>query len=243
MPSPPPQHMVTIACSPSMRSSSCSAFVTRMAPVAAERMPDGDGAAVRVDALHVGLELPLPREHDRRERLVDLDDVDVRHRQIVVGEQLARRGDRPFEHQHRVTADEARLHDPARGVTPSSRALSRDMSSTAPAPSAICDEVPAVCTPSGRPVGFSAASASSVVSRRPSSRATRCVGSGRLAVVVEIGGLDGHDLRLVAPLRPRLGGAVLGRLPKTSHPSRVIPHLSAMRSAPSNWLVSSWCAQ
>ena len=28
------------------------------------------------------------------------------------------------------------------------------MSRTAPAPSAICDDVPAVCTPSGRPVGL-----------------------------------------------------------------------------------------
>ena len=49
------------------------------------------------------------------------------------------------------------------------------MSSTAAAPSEICDELPAVCTPSSRATGFSVASFSSVVSRRPSSRTTLCV--------------------------------------------------------------------
>ena len=61
------------------------------------------------------------------------------------------------------------------GVRPSSLARSSVISSTAAAPSEICDELPAVCTPSGRATGFSVASFSSDVSRRPSSRATRCV--------------------------------------------------------------------
>ena len=60
----------------------------------------------------------------------------------------------------------------ARGVRPSSAAFSAVMSSTAAAPSEICEAEPAVCTPSSRATGLSVASFSSVVSRRPSSRAT-----------------------------------------------------------------------
>src|SRR4051812_3565828 len=43
----------------------------------AERMAERDRPSVRVHAIDVGPELALPREHDRGERLVDLDDVDV----------------------------------------------------------------------------------------------------------------------------------------------------------------------
>src|SRR4051794_11089618 len=74
---------------------------------AAERVTERDGAAVGVDALHVALVRELPREHDRRERLVDLDDVDVVDGEAVVVEELLGRGDRAFEHEHRVTPDEA----------------------------------------------------------------------------------------------------------------------------------------
>ena len=54
----------------------------------------------------------------------------------------------------------------ARGARPSSSAFSRAMSSTAAAPSEICDELPAVTVPSSLNAGLSAASASRVVSRR-----------------------------------------------------------------------------
>ncbi len=54
----------------------------------------------------------------------------------------------------------------ARGVSPSASAFSRAISSTAAAPSEICDALPAVTTPSGLNAGFNAASASSVVSGR-----------------------------------------------------------------------------
>ena len=60
----------------------------------------------------------------------------------------------------------------ARARRPSASARSAVISSTAAAPSEICDEEPAVWTPSGRATGLSVASFSSVVSRRPSSRAT-----------------------------------------------------------------------
>ena len=54
----------------------------------------------------------------------------------------------------------------ARGRRPSWSAFSRDMSSTAAAPSEICDELPAVMRPSSLNTGLSEASASSEVSGR-----------------------------------------------------------------------------
>ena len=54
----------------------------------------------------------------------------------------------------------------ARGFSPSALALSAAMSSTAAAPSEICDELPAVILPSGLKAGLRLASASSVVSGR-----------------------------------------------------------------------------
>src|SRR5216117_1985714 len=44
---------------------------------AAERVAERDRAAVDVHTAHVRVKLSLPREHDRSERLVDLDEVDV----------------------------------------------------------------------------------------------------------------------------------------------------------------------
>src|SRR5919199_3793102 len=49
----------------------------------AERVPERHRATVHVDAVHVGLELAPPRGHDRGERLVDLDEVDVAHLHAV----------------------------------------------------------------------------------------------------------------------------------------------------------------
>ena len=54
----------------------------------------------------------------------------------------------------------------ARGVSPSCSAFSRDMSSTAAAPSEICDELPAVILPSGLNAGLSCESFSRLVSGR-----------------------------------------------------------------------------
>ena len=45
----------------------------------AERVPDGDGAAVDVDLVLVDAEVPHRLDGHRRERLVDLDQVQVRH--------------------------------------------------------------------------------------------------------------------------------------------------------------------
>ena len=54
----------------------------------------------------------------------------------------------------------------ARGVSPSAFALSADISSTAAAPSEICEALPAVILPSGLNAGLSCESFSSVVSGR-----------------------------------------------------------------------------
>ena len=40
-------------------------------------MAQGDGATVDIDLVHIGFMRPRPREHDRGERLVDLDQVDI----------------------------------------------------------------------------------------------------------------------------------------------------------------------
>src|SRR3989442_9470809 len=48
---------------------------------AAERVAECDRAAVDVYTAHVRVKLSLPREHDRSERLVDLDEVDVVQRE------------------------------------------------------------------------------------------------------------------------------------------------------------------
>src|SRR5262245_54193644 len=61
---------------------------------AAERVPERDRTAVHVDALHVGVVLLRPREDDRRERLVDLDEVHVVEREAGPLEHLRGGGDR-----------------------------------------------------------------------------------------------------------------------------------------------------
>ena len=54
----------------------------------------------------------------------------------------------------------------ARGFSPSSSAFSRVISSTAAAPSEICEELPAVILPSSLKAGFSSESFSRLVSGR-----------------------------------------------------------------------------
>ena len=69
----------------------------------------------------------------------------------------------------------------ARGVSPSSSALASVIISTAAAPSEICDELPAVCTPSSRATGFSVASFSSVRLAQALVALDRVGRAGRLA--------------------------------------------------------------
>ncbi len=84
----------------------------RTAPGGAERVAEGDGAAVGVDPVGVGVELLLPGQHDRGEGLVDLEDVDVVDADAGALEQALGGVDRAGEHQHRVDADQAGVDDP-----------------------------------------------------------------------------------------------------------------------------------
>src|SRR4051812_45087293 len=70
----------------------------------AERVAERDRAAVDVDLGQVGAGLLLPREHHRREGLVDLDQVDVVDRQAGLLQGVRRRRDGRREHVDRVGA-------------------------------------------------------------------------------------------------------------------------------------------
>src|SRR5262245_34919812 len=78
----------------------------------AERVPERDRAAVHIDAVHVGLQLAPPGRDDRREGLVDLDQIDVVDLHPVAVEQLLRRRDGTGEHDHGVDADGGLVDDP-----------------------------------------------------------------------------------------------------------------------------------
>src|SRR3954454_18160760 len=76
-----------------------------------DRMAERDGAAVGVHVAEVRVHLTFPREHDRGERLVDLDRVEVVDRQAGPPEQVLRRVDRAGEHEDWVDAHEALVDD------------------------------------------------------------------------------------------------------------------------------------
>jgi hypothetical protein len=57
------------------------------------------------------MHLALPRQHDRRERLVDLDRVEVVDREAGAPEQVLRRVDGTGEHQHGINTDQALVDD------------------------------------------------------------------------------------------------------------------------------------
>ncbi len=110
----------------------------------------------------------------------------------------------------------------ARGFRPSSSAFSRAISSTAAAPSEICDELPAVILPSSLKAGFSAASVSSV-------------GAGTDALVGDVGvavDRERDDLALEAALLGRLVRELRASARASSSSSeRGISHWSAIISA------------
>jgi hypothetical protein len=71
-----------------------------------------DGAAVDVDAVQVGLVHLRPRQHDGCERLVDLEQVEVRHRHPRPVEDLAGRVDGAVEQVVRVGPDDELVQQP-----------------------------------------------------------------------------------------------------------------------------------
>ncbi len=77
----------------------------------AERMTERDGATVGIDPLRVRLDLLEPSQHHRRERLVDLDDVDVFDRQAGLLQRVAGGRNRTGQHEYRISAARADVVD------------------------------------------------------------------------------------------------------------------------------------
>src|SRR6266550_4318210 len=117
----------------------------------------------------------------------------------------------------------------ARGSSPRRPAALSPATSTAAAPSQICDEFPAVTFPSGRNAGFSAASASAEVSRR---------GVSSTPKTTPVCGLVRSMATISPSKRPSSPAAMARRCDsreKASSSSREKPHSSAITSAESPW--------
>ncbi len=94
------------------------------------------------------MHLALPRQHRRGERLVDLDHVDLVERQPGAVEHAFGGGDRGRQHQPWVGAGHRELDESGAWREPQLGRLAASlMTSTAAAPSEICDELPAVTRP------------------------------------------------------------------------------------------------
>ena len=188
---PPPTHIVTM---PYFALAALHFLQQRggeLGARAAQRMPQRDGAAVHV---HLGQVEAQHLDHGqrlRRERLVQLDQVDLVQRQ---SRQLQRLGDgvhRPHPHLLRKAAGVGIGHQRASGLMPSACARSTDITTAAAAPSEVCDELPAVTVPLAWKAGLSLASASSEVSARgPSSTLNSIFGLAELGLRVRRGKRD-----------------------------------------------------
>ena len=127
-----------------------------------------DRAAVHVHLLVVEAELADDREALRRERLVQLDEVEVADGRAPVRSSSLRHGrHRPDPHHARVDARDRTADEPAERLdAQSSRARSSLAITSAAAPSLTPLALPAVTVPPSRNTGLSAASFSAVVSGR-----------------------------------------------------------------------------
>src|SRR5262245_46913563 len=76
-----------------------------------DRVAECDGRPVGVHVAEVWVHVAFPREHDRGERLVDLDCVEVFDREPGPTKQVLRGVDRAGEHEHRIDAHEALVDD------------------------------------------------------------------------------------------------------------------------------------
>ncbi len=94
-PMPPPAHMLATPMPPPRRRSSYMSVVTIRAPVRRDRVAERAAAPVHVHDLVVEAEDPARRDRHRRERLVDLDEVDVAGGQPGAVERLRDRERRP----------------------------------------------------------------------------------------------------------------------------------------------------
>src|SRR5262245_60091283 len=87
-------------------------------PRTPEGVAEGDGPAVGVGLVEVGLDLAGPGQHDRGEGLVDLEQVDVADGHARAVEQPAGGVDGPRQHEHRVDAHQAGVDHPGPGREP-----------------------------------------------------------------------------------------------------------------------------
>src|SRR4051795_10764763 len=166
VPRPPPQHIVTNPTDLSERSISWRSVVIRRAPVEPSGCPSAiappltltrsmSGLCSRCQAATTGANASLISN-----RSMSLIVIPLRSRIFVVagiGPSSINTGSQPTVVWSTIRA---------RGVSPSSFALSALISSTAAAPSEICDEFAAVIFPSGLNTGLSWESVSRFVSGR-----------------------------------------------------------------------------
>ena len=220
----------------------------RMAPVPPSGWPRAMAPPLGLTVSGSGLSSSLPREHHRGEGLVDLGDVDVGHRQAGAGEQVLGGVDRAGEHEHRVAADEARCRrcgpaGAARGRRPSpassgARRRRRRRSATR---CRRCGGRPRRRRPGRR--GHDGLQAGEPLERGVAQAlvAADVVGrAGGLAVVVEVGRVDRRRSGRRSGPPPTPGRRrSWERWPNASSSSRVMPHFSAISSAPWNWEVHS----
>ena len=75
-------------------------------------MPDGDGAAVDVDLVHVRIVLLRPRQHHRGEGLVDLDEIDVRQGELRLGQHQLGGRDHRRQHDDRIVGRHGKSVEP-----------------------------------------------------------------------------------------------------------------------------------
>ena len=135
----------------SRRPISCSRVVSTRAPEAPIGWPEGDRAAVHVGAVRIETEPPAHGQRLRRERLVELDQVDVGQRDA--GPRRARpctAPDRPEAHHRRARRRPRRSRGSSASTGEPSLACGapRSITTVAAAPSLMPGTMPAVTVPS-----------------------------------------------------------------------------------------------
>ena len=141
-------------------------------------MTDGDGTTVDVDDGFVDAELPRRRQTDSRERLVDLDQIKISSSDTLTGTSLFDGIGGLCLQAESGPARLRRAHRSRRARSPRApRPWPLLMTTTAAAPSEICDELPAVSVPSLRNAGRSRASESADVLARTPSSSVNSIGS------------------------------------------------------------------
>ena len=226
MPWPPPTHIVS---SPNWPSRSCRAWTKRgRDPRAghAEGMTHRDRAAVHVEPVLVDAQAPGGRDDLRRERLVHLDEVDVRPDSPARARARCEASTGPSPMISGRQPRHGGAHDAGQRGEAELRALRSDITTTAAAPSFSGQALPAVTVPSGRNTGFSWATASSVTPARGLSSRQTTVPSASVTGVMSRS-QNPSAARLLGPVLAQDGEGVLF-LPadalQLGHVLRGLPH-------------------